>query len=58
MIFDFNNKFGHLQVEGFEKFTLTTSETSKRNQYIVPKKYRKSFIHSSNGFIQKYCKKH
>lgn len=54
---DFVKKFGHLQVKRIKKSTLKTTETSAKSEFLVPKKYRKEFIHSPNGFFENYCKK-
>lgn len=53
---DFVKKFGHLQVKGFKKSTLKTTETSVKSEFLVPKQYRKRFTHSPNGFFENYCK--
>lgn len=57
MIIDFQKKYGYLQVEGVSvKDGRKDRYLTRRNASLIPPQYRKSFEHSPNGFVEKYCK--
>lgn len=50
---DFAKEYGHLMVNtGMPKAQLQAYPNSTR----IPRKYRKKFIHTKNGFVNLFCK--
>lgn len=48
---DFAKKYAHLIPTGLPKVRLR----SYPHNNTVPKKYRKKFVHTENGFVKKFC---
>lgn len=60
---NFSQKYSNLIFNDLQKYKLTSVEDrggylTGENRPVIPEKYRKQFIHPTDGFVAQYCEEY